>query len=390
MRRRRILWHSDAPWTTSAYSGQTRLVCESLRSAGFEVLLSAASVPRGGTTTWNGFVVLPSPSHIERSLTRWMADLVDPANGDVIVTLIDPWRLAWQELAGWNVLSWTAIDCDPLPAAVAEHFTATKSRPAAVSSFGAGKFREAGFDEVIEIPHGIDLRSFRMLIDGDRAGSRERARQLVGLDVDAFVIGVVAANNDSAFNRKSLPELLAAVARYAAGGADVTLHLHTDLKGLEDGVDLAPILDRPFSPLGGRVDVVSTDATSYQRGLSEADMAIVYNAFDILLAPSGGEGFCLPLLEAQACGVPVVASDFAAQPENVGVGRLVGGQRRWDHERETFLFTPSVEGIVDALDDLRVVGPAESSLAVDFAAGRSHERVFDTIWLPLLADGAGS
>lgn len=44
----------------------------------------------------------------------------------------------------------------------------------------------------------------------------------------------------------------------------------------------------------------------------------IYNAADILIAPSLHEGFGITLLEAMACGIPVITSKVSAMPEVVG------------------------------------------------------------------------
>jgi glycosyltransferase involved in cell wall biosynthesis len=53
-------------------------------------------------------------------------------------------------------------------------------------------------------------------------------------------------------------------------------------------------------------------------------------------------------IEAQACGVPVIASDFSAQTELVGAGWLVKGQLQRT-AIGAWQFRPDVEDIVDAL-----------------------------------------
>ncbi len=52
--------------------------------------------------------------------------------------------------------------------------------------------------------------------------------------------------------------------------------------------------------------------------LPEEDMCAMYNAADVFAFPSLHEGFGLPILEAMACGTPVVASDRTSIPEVAG------------------------------------------------------------------------
>ncbi len=54
----------------------------------------------------------------------------------------------------------------------------------------------------------------------------------------------------------------------------------------------------------------------------EADLPALYSAADLFVFPSLYEGFGLPVLEAMACGVPVVCSDTSSLPEVAGDAAL--------------------------------------------------------------------
>jgi glycosyltransferase involved in cell wall biosynthesis len=61
--------------------------------------------------------------------------------------------------------------------------------------------------------------------------------------------------------------------------------------------------------------------------VSEEKLVEAYNAADALLFPSFYEGFGWPVLEAMACGTPVVSSDTPALVELVGEAGLVAPPR---------------------------------------------------------------
>ena len=58
-------------------------------------------------------------------------------------------------------------------------------------------------------------------------------------------------------------------------------------------------------------------------GIEDAQLANLYRHASCLCVPSLSEGFCLPILEAQICGCPVVCSDRSAMPEIAGKGAVL-------------------------------------------------------------------
>ena len=51
------------------------------------------------------------------------------------------------------------------------------------------------------------------------------------------------------------------------------------------------------------------DGFDYQR------MREVYNLMDIFLLTTSGEGFGVPLIECQACGIPAIATNYTTTSE---------------------------------------------------------------------------
>ena len=71
------------------------------------------------------------------------------------------------------------------------------------------------------------------------------------------------------------------------------------------------------------------------RNVSDADLVELYNRAEVFAYPSLYEGFGLPLLEAMACGTPVVAARTSSLPEVAGAAALLAaphdGQEFADH-----------------------------------------------------------
>ena len=57
--------------------------------------------------------------------------------------------------------------------------------------------------------------------------------------------------------------------------------------------------------------------------VSDEDLPVIYNLAQLFLFPSLREGFGIPVIEAMACGVPVITSNTSSMPEVAGVAAYI-------------------------------------------------------------------
>ncbi len=94
-------------------------------------------------------------------------------------------------------------------------------------------------------------------------------------------------------------------------------------------------LDRLAGALGLGDGVVFTGFTG------QDELSALYSGADVFAFPSLAEGYGLPILEAMACGTPVVASNASAVPEAVGEAGIVADAR------EPEVFAAALAGVLD-------------------------------------------
>jgi len=151
-------------------------------------------------------------------------------------------------------------------------------------------------DRIRVIHTGLDLADF------EAGAAREEARRALGIPPHACVVGTVSR----LFAEKGHRYLLDACATLIP---DLP-HLRALIVGTGD---LRPALERQATQLGIADRVIFT-------GFYE-DLHGALNAMDVFAQPSVlEEGFPTAILEAQAAGLPVVASDVGGTRETLDVG----------------------------------------------------------------------
>ena len=295
---------------------------------------------------------------------------------DLMITLYDVWVLNSKAYDNIPIASWTPIDHNPVPPGVLAWLKKENVTPLAMSKFGLDQINRQGI-EGHYIPHSIDTKVFKP--STHIAG--QPIQEFMGFEDDRFVVGMNAANKASGIlHRKAFGEGMMAFAMLCRKYPDAILYIHTDASS-QHGWNLMAL----GQLLGIPVDNMAfPDPLSYRYGMSQDMLAGIYSSFDVLLATSYGEGFGVPTIEAQACGVPVIVSNFAASPELVGDGWVVSGQPLYDPAQHSFWTVPSVPEIFVALEEAYKRGKGKSDKAIEFAQAFDHEKVWQENWMPVL------
>ena len=375
-----ILWYSNSPWAPSGYGTQTAVWAKRFQSLGHNVAIAAFHGLQGAPLNWeNGIVVYPGSTE-----DVWAQDILPGYYGyhkaDLLITLMDAWVLNPAGLAGMNVAHWLPIDAASSATGISPHLSSMDrrileeggGRPVAMSRFGHQVLTEAGFP-ALYAPHGIDTQAFKPLED------REALRAKLGL-TGRYVIGINAANQDPV--RKAFPEQMAAFAQFRQKHPEALLGVHARIQ-TRQGVDL----QRLAADLGIRDSVIFADQFAVASGMMGAlDMAKWYGVLDVLSNASYGEGFGLPIVEAQACGTPVITTAFSAMIELTGAGWCVAGDPYFNRGHNGWWMRPSASAICAAYEDAFEQSASMREDARTFALQYDADRVLKEHWVPVLKE----
>ena len=155
------------------------------------------------------------------------------------------------------------------------------------SGYVQAQFRQSGVDpmRVQVIPNGVDTDCFKPGLEPYRIPSSKTFKFL-------FVGGTLY--------RKGVDVLLEAYRRSFSAEDDVLLVIKdVQIYQGQDSADRIHEFQRtPATPSIYYLD----------QDLGDLEMVQLYNACDCLVLPYRGEGFALPVLEAMACGLPVIVT----------------------------------------------------------------------------------
>ena len=332
---------SNPLWVPTGYGQQLKLILPRLMAAGHEIAIQSVYGHQGSPINFNGITIYGSAT--DPFCQDVMAANASAFNADIIISNMDSWVIDPKLMFNQKWFAWFPVDSDPCPPLVIEKVKQAFHR-AVWTEHGKREMDKVKLDYDY-IPYGVDLEVF---YPGDKIKARETAH----MPQDKYIVGMVAMNKGYP-SRKAFHQNIEAFKRFHDHHPDTMLYLHTLDGSHPNGESLN--LKGFVQQLGLEVgkDVVFADQHPYVMGMyPDSALNTLYNCMDVHLLVSMGEGFGMPQLEAQACGVPVICGDWTSMPELCFSGWKVDKKdaERFYTLQETYQYLPHIDAIAEKLE----------------------------------------
>jgi glycosyltransferase involved in cell wall biosynthesis len=257
-----------------------------------------------------------------------------------------------------------------------------------------------GEDVVEKVPpvvyHGVDTDVYHPINNahpvtvssGAVVRSKREAKEVFGWSKDDFIVLRVDKNS----GRKDYPATWKALVPFMHDHPNVRVHLHCQGDGLEHGLDIKSMLTR--DPETSERFSLPSNLDTYT-GWPESDLVALYNAADVFISTSRGEGFGLTIAEALACGTPVIAQNVSAIPEVVGPGGILidpirevtvpSGKDQWLANIPAF--TAALEKLYQSSGARKKLGEAGRQHVVKHFSWDKAAEQFDVLLRELIEEG---
>ena len=352
MAKKRVLFVSEASYINTGYATYSREVLKRLNAtnkyelAEFSVYGSVDHKDRG-TIPWRNYPNLPEPDDQEQNeayakdpgnqFGKWRFDRVCvDFKPDVVLTIRDWWMDAFiQNSPLRKYFKWIwmpTVDAMPQNEEWIDSFSDADT--VLTYSDWALEVLKSQSDNMNIKCAAPPSASEEFVPVIDKSAHKER----LGINPGWKIIGTVMRNQ----RRKLFPELFQGFAKYLQKTKDKNTYLYCHTSYPDNGWDLpkhlleneissrvlftyiceacSTISCNKFSDSVKPCDKCgkfSSKLTNVATGVDTATLAAIYNCFDVYVQAANSEGFGLPIVEAAACGVPVVATDYSAMESEV-------------------------------------------------------------------------
>jgi glycosyltransferase involved in cell wall biosynthesis len=355
---------------------QTSVATKRLRSMGHDMAILCYYGLEGSKTEWGDITLYPNNPRDYGVIDAPI--IYDDFKADLLITLVDLWVLRGMDpRLKW--CPWMPIDHDPLPPLVLEALKKCPGiiKPITMSKFGMKQLNDNDID-CYYIPHTVNTNLFK-----PDPENREKNRAKYNWE-DKFVIGTIATNQ---VERKNWNAGMQGVKMFEAKHpGEVVYYMHTNLND-KAGINLAAMRENMNMKEYTRVPSIA----QMNIGISQATLAAAYNTFDVFLLPTKGEGFGIPLIEAQSSGVPIITTNCTAQTELMGGGWFINRLHKEWTAQASWQFNCEPEEVCERLEEAYQAKKDGSILekqkqAREKAMEYDEDAIFSTYWPSVLAD----
>jgi glycosyltransferase involved in cell wall biosynthesis len=341
----KILWHSVSPLIGSGYGTQTALWAAALKAAGHEVAISCTVGQFSSVQLWNGIKIFPHSPLPGNYGNDTVVEHAKNWGADIVWSWLDVFVLRTEEVKKVRWAAWVPADSDPLMKRNVAPLKECKW-VIAPTQFGQRVIEEAGIADPLYVPCAFDPAvMYKSKVDRDIL--RKQFGDIIKKDLTGkFLVNVVSANSGK---RKNFPAILEAWKKFNSIHPDAVMYLHAEVTGLWGYGDDLPGMMELYGIEDKSVAIVNQYA--YNTGLVGSDyLNLMYNTSDVHLNCCVGEGFGLPIVDAQACGCPTVVPDFAGAGE-IGFGHKITKGVMRPLVPGGFQFEVDVDDVVETLED---------------------------------------
>jgi glycosyltransferase involved in cell wall biosynthesis len=347
-----------------------------MKADGHEPALIAYVGLTGKNINFNGIEVFPAGLH-PYGQDIWV-EHTKRFGTNIMFSLTDAWVIQPETIpSNFKWIAYYPVDSNPIPPLVRERIASAYKR-IAMSKYGVQKTNEAGLD-CYYVPHAVDTKQYYPI-------DKQEARKMLQLPEDAYIIGTVAMNKGANPSRKSFVEMMLAFRIFKQSHPKAVYLLHThDGQGMDGVVHFRELCMQNGLEIGK--DVIFTDPYFSYVGAPVEMMRALYSSLDVFMLVSMGEGFGIPILEAQACGCPVIVGDWTAMSELCFSGHKVDikDSTPFYTPQGSFMYTPHIEAIERKLE-LEYMKPSSRKKALAGAIEYDADLVYEKYWKPVLAD----
>ena len=373
----RIYWHSPSPWSYGSYSVLTRRLLPYLVQD-HEVEIGAFAAIAGfpipwGVTDEHTVVVRPMGMSQRRGAADLMKPLYDVLKPDVCISASDSFIYEAGDTKDFYWVPWCPVDYEPIPKLIADSLVSA-DHILVYSNWGVDRLRESGF-KAHYVPGAADADFWHPSLNSPKE-ERQHSAALKDLD---FLVTMVSANVDRMDDRKGFREALLGFKLFNEQHPNSALYLHCGWTG---PVHLIELVRR----LGLEGKVIQPDQYSFALNLLDDNyLRRMYWCSDVLLNTSKSEGFGLPVIEAQMCGVPVAMTDFANVDEVVKTGWKIAGDRCWSDGPDAFRLRVRPDEVAESLEKAYCQNGAIGSDKIrERVLEFDQPAVYENHWIPAL------